>query len=114
MKFAREHHTKKVLVLPSSIHEVIIKAYRDDDIEICSKMVREVNRVVVAEEEQLETYGQEDRRGRGKRKRKRENVHDESILFYRWTDRTNQGGKINEKTFLCGAECIMEYAGRFI
>lgn len=36
------------------------------------------------------------------------------ILFYRWTDRTNQGGKINEKTFLCGAECIMEYAGRFI
>lgn len=53
MKFAREHHTKKILVLPSSIHEVIIKAYRDDDIEICSKMVREVNRVVVAEEEQL-------------------------------------------------------------
>jgi hypothetical protein len=53
MKFAREHHTKKVLVLPSSIHEVIIKAYRDDDIEIYSKMVREVNRVVVAEEEQL-------------------------------------------------------------
>ena len=53
MKFAREHHTKKVLVLPSSIHEVIIKAYRDDDIEIYSKMLREVNRVVVAEEEQL-------------------------------------------------------------
>lgn len=53
MKFAREHHTKKILVLPSSIHEVIIKAYRDDDIEIYSKMVREVNRVVVAEEEQL-------------------------------------------------------------
>ena len=39
--------------MPSSIHEVIIKAYRDDDIEIYSKMVREVNRVVVAEEEQL-------------------------------------------------------------
>ena len=58
----------------------------------------------------LETYGQEDRRGRGKR----ENVYDESFLFHRWTDGNNQGGKINEKTFLCGAECIMEYAGRFI
>ncbi|SHI97178.1 hypothetical protein SAMN02745229_03916 [Butyrivibrio fibrisolvens DSM 3071] len=53
-EFTEQHHTKKLLVLPSSVHEMIIIPYTDDmDIEMFSDMVSQVNASEVAPEERL-------------------------------------------------------------
>lgn len=53
-EFTEEHNTKKLLVLPSSIHEMIIIPYTDDmDIEMFSDMVSQVNASEVAPEDRL-------------------------------------------------------------
>lgn len=53
-EFAKEYATKKILVLPSSIHEMLIIPYSEEmDIDYFSDMVREVNESQVAPEEQL-------------------------------------------------------------
>lgn len=53
-EFTEEHHAEKLLVLPSSVHEMIIIPYTDDmDIEMFSDMVSQVNASEVAPEERL-------------------------------------------------------------
>ena len=53
-EFTEKHHTKKLLVLPSSVHEMIIVPYTDDmDIDMFSDMVSQVNASEVAPEERL-------------------------------------------------------------
>lgn len=53
-EFTEKHHTKKLLVLPSSVHEMIIVPYTEDmDIDMFSDMVSQVNATEVAPEERL-------------------------------------------------------------
>lgn len=54
-QFADEHHCKKLVILPSSIHECILLPCSDDelDIESYDTMVQEVNATQVAPEEVL-------------------------------------------------------------
>lgn len=52
--FAREHHASKLLIIPSSIHEVLIRVFNDDeDIEDFSQMLRNVNESIVEPWERL-------------------------------------------------------------
>lgn len=52
---AREHHASKLLIIPSSIHEVLIRVFNDDeDIEDFSQMLRNVNESIVEPWERLE------------------------------------------------------------
>ena len=52
--FAKKHHTKRIAVLPSSIHEMLLIPHVDDWEESdLSSMVREVNLTEVAPEERL-------------------------------------------------------------
>lgn len=52
--FAELYHVDKIVVIPSSIHEMIILPYEEGtDIEEFSEMVKMVNQNVVAEEEKL-------------------------------------------------------------
>lgn len=52
--FAKKHHTKRIAVLPSSIHEMLLIPHADDWEESdLSSMVREVNLTEVAPEERL-------------------------------------------------------------
>ena len=53
-EFTEQHHTKKLLVLPSSVHEMIIIPYTEDmDVDMFSDMVSQVNASEVAPEERL-------------------------------------------------------------
>lgn len=54
--FADSHGVKKLLILPSSIHECIIipfKNFTQEDVEIYKNMVKEINATEVAEEDRL-------------------------------------------------------------
>lgn len=53
-KIAVQYNTSKVLILPSSVHEMIVIPYNENmDINDFSETVHEVNSCTVAEEEQL-------------------------------------------------------------
>ena len=53
-KIAVQYNTSKVLILPSSVHEMIVITYNENmDINDFSETVHEVNSCTVAEEEQL-------------------------------------------------------------
>ena len=54
-EFGREHGIEKILVLPSSIHEMLIVPYEEClmDLDEYSEMVRSINEAEVAPEEQL-------------------------------------------------------------
>lgn len=55
-KFASQHDTSKLIIIPSSIHECIILPlddYMSDNVEFYSDMVKTVNSEVVKPEEQL-------------------------------------------------------------
>lgn len=53
-EFGEKHNTHKIVVLPSSIHEVILKTYQlGEDIEEMSAMVKEINSLMVDPEERL-------------------------------------------------------------
>lgn len=55
VEFGREHGIEKILVLPSSIHEMLIVPYEEClmDLDEYSEMVRSINEAEVAPEEQL-------------------------------------------------------------
>ena len=53
-EFAERHHTSKLVVLPSSIHEMLILPYDESiDMDVMSEMVREINATQVSPEERL-------------------------------------------------------------
>lgn len=53
-KFGEMHHTNKIVVLPSSIHEMILIPYTEGmDIKMLSEMVKYINSTQVMPEEQL-------------------------------------------------------------
>ena len=54
-RFAEEHNAKKLVILPSSIHECILVPCHDEDVHIADfdDMVRSVNAEQVADDEQL-------------------------------------------------------------
>lgn len=54
LNFAQEHNTNKIVVIPSSIHEMLIIPYSEGmSIDDFSAMIKEVNETEVAEEERL-------------------------------------------------------------
>lgn len=53
LKYAQHHRIDKIVMLPSSIHEVIIKPYCEDDIEQLTEIVKNVNACEVRPQEQL-------------------------------------------------------------
>lgn len=53
-EFGRKHNIKKAIVMPSSIHEMILYPYEcDDDMENYTNLVKEINKKEVLPEEQL-------------------------------------------------------------
>lgn len=54
-RFAAEHNVKKLVILPSSVHECILVPCHDEDVHIADfdDMVRSVNAEQVADDEQL-------------------------------------------------------------
>lgn len=53
-EFGRKHNIKKAIVMPSSIHEMILYPYEcDDDMENYINLVKEINKKEVLPEEQL-------------------------------------------------------------
>lgn len=53
-QFARSHNTEDIIIIPSSIHEMLLVPYIEDmDLDYFSAMVREVNNTEVRPEERL-------------------------------------------------------------
>ncbi len=53
-QFARSHNTEDIIIIPSSIHEMLLVPYTEDmDLDYFSAMVREVNNTEVRPEERL-------------------------------------------------------------
>lgn len=53
-EFGARYHVEKIVVLPSSIHEMLVMPYTDDaDLEMLSEMVGSINRTEVAPEDRL-------------------------------------------------------------
>ena len=53
-EFGKKYHTEKIVVLPSSVHEMLLVPYTEEiDLETFSKMVSEVNRTEVNPTERL-------------------------------------------------------------
>ena len=53
-EFGEKHHVNKIVVIPSSIHEMILQPYQlGTDIEEMSAMVKEINTLMVDPEERL-------------------------------------------------------------
>ena len=53
LDFAKYHKVDKIVMLPSSIHEVIIKPYCEDNIDELTQLVRDINSDQVRPHEQL-------------------------------------------------------------
>lgn len=53
-EFGKKYNTNKIVAIPSSIHEMLLVPYTEEcDIDIFSKMVKEVNNTAVDPTEQL-------------------------------------------------------------
>lgn len=51
--FAKEHHTRRIVLLPSSVHEMLIVPHPETIEENLSDMVKEINDSMVEPEERL-------------------------------------------------------------